>query len=553
MSDKNNIERLRVRATELLDSDDVSLEIKELVRDLGLYHTELEYENKELSVALSEYAASRLEFVDLYEDAPVAYVVIDETHAIRRVNHTFVEEFIPPDSREVSYEGLFFEDYVYPESRQLFYLFCKILQKPGNKAPLEIKLYDRFRMPRQVAITAGKYQPDATRFMLTISDITHQKTRELKLEQAKVNAEEDNRQKSLFLAGVSQEVRTPLTAILGFCELLRNSDLSPETRKEYLDMINVSGKMLMSLADELVDLSLLESGRIPLTNCNVDLAQICEEVVLFARGLAKSKGVQIESEFDDIPILWGDPRRLRQIFSTVLNHAAANATEGIITVRCRFVANDGVYGVLIFNIYGKDIFSGESELKIVDRRMTNQQNLVARGMYNTSQVVKAMNGKMFWIHPLDSLRIEIPIEISHHPELNADRSENADQTESLMTNAGRTCLVVDDSASNLELLDAILRQLNFVPTLAGSAKEAMDTLALKHFDVIITDLWMPVMNGEQLARMIRQNPNYSAIPIYAVTADVDCAKNFDLSVFKKAIIKPISVDTIRAVFAEAEI
>ncbi|MDO5582175.1 MAG: response regulator [Planctomycetia bacterium] len=553
MDDKNNtLERLRAMAIKLLESGTNSVDlnmvgndVKDLLQELNIYHIELEHQNKELERSEKENAVSRAEYVDLFENAPVGYVVIDSDYIIHKFNRTFIETFIPINKRNVIREGYRFDEFVCPKFQNVFYLFCNMIHKPGYSAPLEIKLFDHLQKPRYVMITAGKHQAEQDQFLLIVSDISRQKSLESQLVQSKEKAEESDRQKSLFLTSVSHELRTPLTTIIGFSELIDNESLSPNTRQEYLDSIKFSGKMLMSLTDEVLDLSLLESGSIPFRYNNINVAKMCEEVVAVAQNTIKSKNVLIRSEIDTMPTLWGDHMRLRQIVSAVLNHAVDNATEGTIVVRGGFIPSHNGNGHLIFLIFGRNIFSGESGLEVVDpHRMPVSFNCSGLGLYNARQIIKAMKGEMIWVHPLDSLRIEIPIKISLH----ADHSEEPEETP-YVSDTPRTCLLVDDVVLNLKVLDAILRLMNFVPTLANSAKEALDLLGKKHYDIIISDLWMPDMNGEEFASIIRQNPAYNDIPIYAITADVEFKTNFDMTFFENTITKPINIEKIKKLFA----
>jgi len=104
---------------------------------------------------------------------------------------------------------------------------------------------------------------------------------------------------------------------------------------------------------------------------------------------------------------------------------------------------------------------------------------------------------------------------------------------------------VDDVVLNLKVLAAMMKKLNFIPSLATSAHEALELLAKKHFDIIMTDLWMPEMNGEEFALMVRQDSKCDDTPIFAVTADVERNTNFNMDFFADTIIKPVSIEKIR--------
>ncbi len=477
----------------------------------------------------------------------MGYVIIDADRKIQRLNKTFIERFVSIPKQVNSYVGKNFDDFICPEFHNSFHLFCKMLNKSGVPIPAELKIFNRFDRPQYVMITAGTRKPEAQTFRLAISDISMQKKLESQLVQAKEKAEESDRQKSLFLTNVSHEIRTPLTTIIGFSELLSVPGIERDSVEEYLDSIKLSGKMLMSLTDEVLDLSTLESGTVPLHAGNVDVSQICEELALLCQKMMKNKNVLVRYESGEIPILWADQMRLRQMIFAILDHAAGNASEGTISIRAQYVTNDQFNGFLIVEFNGQNIFSGENSLNLISQRKPVSQNCAGLGLFLARQIIKFMNGEMIWIHPLDTLRVEIPLEISRFPD---HVTEAKPQKPALYKR--RTCLLVDDIVLNLKVLGAIVKLMNCTPTLASSGKEALELLAKNHYDFVMTDLWMPEMSGEELAVMIRQCPEYDDIPIYAVTADVERNNNFDMEFFEKTITKPVNIDKFRKLFDTME-
>ncbi|MDO5552140.1 MAG: response regulator [Planctomycetia bacterium] len=553
MSENNPIEKLREMAVRLLDSVDNSVAINEqgnnvrdLIQELSIYHIELEHQNRELERSEKELSESREEFIELFENAPVGYVIIDEKGTIERLNRTFIDKYVPSHLQDMQYKGHCFDEFVCPEFQNSFYLFCRMLAKTGVPVPLEIKLYNRFGAPQYVMITAGACKAGLRQFRLAISDISMQKRLESQLVLAKENAEKNDRQKSLFLTTVSHEICTPLTTILGFIDLIDYKDgISRNVMEDYIDTIKLSGKMLHTLVEEVLDLSSLETGTIPLRNENVDVCKICDEVVLLVQGANKDKNILIRNEVEKIPILWTDQLRLRQIIYSILSYAAGNATRGTVVITGRYVENEASSGFLVLEFTGKDIFSGESSLNMPFRNQSAMRNCEGLGLFLARQIIKLVNGEISWLHPLDSMRVQIPLDISHILVRLDPPDEHAPAPKSIPQ---RTCLLVDDVVMNLKVLDSINKLMNCSSTLASSAKEALELLKKNRYDFIMTDLWMPEMSGEELARTIRQNSDYNDIPIYAVTADVERENNFDMSYFAGTIIKPINIKKIRKLF-----
>lgn len=539
----NTLEELRKMASELIASKKESVDankwgrnVENLLHELSVYHIELQHQNSALEKSEKDLAQSRAEYVNLFENAPVGYVVINQERIIQKVNRTFVNTYIPMRARADELEGRPFDDFVCAEYKSAFELFCKMLKKPGIPIPIELKLMDRFGASHYVLITAGERWSDSTIFQLTINDISMQKKMEAQLVRAKEKAEESDRQKSLFLTNVSHELRTPLTTIIGYSEILEDPKLDKMSHKECVDSIYASGEMLMSLTNEILELSVLESGAIPLRGSDTDMVRICSEMATLVQRKITDKNVLIRSELEKIPMLWADQLRLRQIILSVLKHASSNATDGTILIRGRFEPNEGGNdGMLILNFSGSNIFSSESSLGMDISRKPITQNCAGLGMFLAKQIVKVMNGEMIWVHPLDSLRLEIPLKISKSPAPQKSGVENVKAVDV----PAKNCLLVDDVVMNLKVLAAMMKRLNYVPTLTSSAKEALQMLSKHKFDLIMTDLWMPEMSGEDFAVMVRQNPDYDNIPIVAVTADIERENNFDMDFFVDTIIKPV--------------
>lgn len=549
MTDKNSIDQIRTRMDGFLDSDSATVsEAKELLRDLNGCTLELERlkedllrRNHDLKSEVWKLNEFHKEYSDLFDNAPVGVVIVDNAHIIQKANKTFLKNFVHPDDCGPTPIGRPFDDFVYPEFRQLFYQFAQTLRKQGSKSPLEIRIFDAHQAPRDVVIS-GYYSAETSTHHLVVLDVTQQRLRERTLTKAKEKAEESDRKKSLFLASLGHELRSSLSTIVGYCDLLSTLEIAPEVQKEYLKSIHIAGQMLSSLSDEMLDLFLLESGNVSLRDGNVNIVQMCDEIATFAQGAVQQKDVKIRSQMDMIPILRGDEKRLRQVISSVINHAVSNAVGGTILIRGRFIQYDSQSGILFLNVIGDNIFSGESGLKIIGRRLPPaERNSIGLGLYNTSQVLKILKGKMIWVHPLNSLRIEIPLNLSTCPMRDYDK----DSSEALSPGTNRACLLVDDVPQNLDVLNSIMQHLGYTTTATDSAKEALNLMSEKHFDFVLTDLWMPEMNGEELAEAIRQNPAYDDILIYAVTADIDYQDNFDMSLFKATFLKPITIEKLR--------
>lgn len=519
--------------------------IRDLLQELNIYHIELEHQNKELERSEKELAVSRTEYIELFENAPMGYAVVDKNIKIRKLNQTFINRYVPIGKENVSYVGKSFDCFVCPEFQNSFYHYSKLMLGSDTPVPMELKLYNRFGATQYVMITVSVHDESVGLYRLAVSDISMQKRLENQLVKAKEKAEESDRQKSQFLTNLSHDIRTPLTSIIGYIELLNQQGLNADMTKECLDSIKLSSEMLQTLVDKVLDLSTLESGIIPLRYDDVDVAKISRELVSVTQRTMKNKNVLIRNEVGDVPLLWTDPIRLQQIISCILDHAAENATRGTVVVRSSYEPSDDYSGTLILEFSGENIFSGENTLEMNFHRKPVSQNCAGLGLYLARQVIKFMGATMNWIHPLDSLRVSIPLEKSRHTLLENIPEKPAEA----LTFPHRTCLLVDDVVMNLKVLGSIIKLMNCEPTLASSGQEALELLAKNHYDFVMTDLWMPEMSGEELAMEIRQNADYNTMPLYAVTADIEREHSFDMTFFERTVIKPVNIDKIRKLFS----
>ncbi len=546
---KNKIDELRDMATVLLAVDTSGEEarkrwgenVKDLLQELSIYHFELEHQKAALAESEHNLAESRAMYAELFENAPVGYVLLDRDMYIHRFNQTFNEIFVPV----LPYGALSikrkFSEFICSEYQDAFDHFFKTLSNSGSILTSEIKLWDRLGRPRFVTLTAGKRKEGDEFYRLTINDINRRKRLETELTAVRKEVEKNDRKETLFLSEISQELRTPLTALSGYCEMLMDPDLSAEVQKQYITSVGEAVSSLKLLTNEISDLSLLNSGTCPLCNTDFDPVRICKEQVLGIQSLLKENSISIISEFEEMPILTGDVERLKTVIYSILKYVVGNANQGKIRFCGHHQQYDNGEGFLIFEFYGSNSNIFPKETEEADRRNTGGLRL-----FLARQTLKILKGQL--CQSGDLLRLEIPMNKS---PLNANKQprqnlSGTSESSQIDWNGGpKTCLLVDDVLINLKVLAAMLRKLNCIPITASSGKEAIRLLNRNRIDLIMTDLWMPEMNGMEFAMIVRQMPEYNKTPIIAVTADAERTQNFDMRYFNDTIIKPVSLSILK--------
>ncbi|MEM9487803.1 MAG: ATP-binding protein [Myxococcota bacterium] len=367
--------------------------------------------------------------------------------------------------------------------------------------------------------TSGANDAHATVFVVT--DISERKQLISELVAAKQSAEAATKAKTAFLASMSHELRTPLNGILGYAQILdSDSELTPAQRRA-LDAMSKGGEHLLSLIDEILDISKIEAGRIDIVATAFHLPQFLDDIATTFRLRAEQKNLRFDYDvLSELPTaVYGDEKRLRQILINLLGNAVKFTDEGRVALKVgvhhgkiRFQVEDTGFG--IDPEFLDDVFQP------FHRVGDNQKYIVGTGLglSISKQLAEAMDGELgvtstrgqgsvFW------LTLELPEA--------AGWSAAADEARQTITGyhgPRRTILVVDDRAENRRLLDDMLSPLGFTVRQAGNGSEALRQVAQLEPDVILMDLRMPIMGGQETARHLREQRSLSRMVVIAVSA-----------------------------------
>ena len=413
--------------------------------------------------------------------------------------------------------------------------------------------------------------------ILNLISILHRREKSLIVE--KLKAEESaNRSKSYFFSTISHDIRTPLNAIIGYSQMLRMGFAQEKDREQALDSIVSGGGVLLRLIDDAIDFSKLEDGQLEIelkpANCPELLAGLVESF----RGAKQTQSLEFRCRSDAMPTVLIDPKRIRQILFHLLDNAAKFTRRGFVEVRSSFAATaDSDTGTLRIEVEDTGCGIGKEDLTRIASPYVQVDSKLARhggtglGLAVCRKLADLMGGELaiasepgkgstftvtiFNVKVSDAVPAEedeppaVPAAVAGrvpHPEPPAD----AQEAKPVETAFSRRILIVDDQKVNLIVLKTMLKKLGaFDIVTAKDGREAMDILASadQAFDLVLTDMWMPVMDGEGLVRAIRADGNLAAIPVHVVTADTEMQGKYSKIGFDGILLKPVTVENLRKI------
>lgn len=381
-----------------------------------------------------------------------------------------------------------------------------------------------------IDITDRKYAEESLRQMnLELEQRVEERTAELK--DAKEVAEAANRAKSEFLANMSHELRTPLNGILGYAQILKNSTSFKDRDREGLRVIERCGNHLLTLISDILDLAKIEARKLELYPHPLLLREFLQDLVEICQMSAAQK--QIRFTYQELTPLPGgivaDEKRLRQVLLNLLGNALKFTPEGSVTFRVQVVTQpQSSHITLRFEIEDTGVGIAEDQLERIllpfeqTGEATQRLEGTGLGLAITRNLLHLM-GSYLEIQSQPGRGSLFRFEAQFCPTDATDRPIKP-SVQRVIGFKGNTrhLLVVDDQADNRQVLVNLLQPLGFVISEASNGREGLEMAIAQSPDLIITDLAMPQMDGQELIRQLRKIPQTQAIPII-----VSSAKTFE--------------------------
>lgn len=421
----------------------------------------------------------------------------------------------------------------------------------GEEDVYELRIINKKRETRYWLVSAAPLLGDDGHVHGSIGihwDITHLKEMEFELKQAKNKAEESSKAKAMFLANMSHEIRTPLSGIVGMAEQLSQSQLNPEQRY-YTDIMRSASSTLLSIINDVLDISKIESGKFSIEIIPFNLNETIKRTLSIFEEKAKLAGISFYIDLmDDRGIMHlSDPHRLSQVLFNIVGNAIKFTNSGYVRVSSTLERKESDMCWVTFSIEDTGVGMDITYLDKVFEAFSQEDASITRkfggsglGLSIARSIIRIMGGTIQIQSEKGrgtTVEIRIPMRLSSE----RNKTEIIEISNLQKSLSGLQVLAVEDNELNRMVLQVILKKCEVNVSIAYNGQEAIDLIKQKDFDIILMDVQMPILDGLEATRHIRQSLKCET-PIIGLSAN---AMREEVEICKEAgmndyLVKPYS-------------
>ena len=394
---------------------------------------------------------------------------------------------------------------------------CGIKILLANQKVIKKRLYytrkDNSLIPVEISLIPLINNGKTEKIIITFKDISERIAREKALVEAKMLAEEAKEAKSQFLANMSHEIRTPMNAIVGFVDLLLNSDNLNEKQIKYLNIIKDSSNNLINIINDILDLAKLEKGKIEYEMRNFSIRNLIKECADVFRFKAEEKGLNLIYSVDEkIPeMVKGDKFRINQVLNNLVSNAIKFTSKGSVTIIAELINRSEDKVKIKFSVSDTGIGISEDKVEKIFETFSQADSSTTRkfggtglGLTICKNLVNQMGGKLqveseYGRGSIFYFTLELPL----GDEITLAEVEEIDDSQEVEKLKGLKVLIVEDDIFNQTFLQEILNKYGITTDIAGTGIEALKKLEKDDFDIVLMDIEMPEMNGYETVEVIR--------------------------------------------------